>query len=67
MSTAIWMIAICEVLRILQNTIQLLMVRQQEKLKKDMYGEFAKSLSQTDTEFIKALAKTIDEQKDGEA
>lgn len=44
MIIAIWIIAICEVIRIAQNMIQLLAIKRDAKNKDNVYAEFIKSL-----------------------
>ena len=67
MEVAIWIIAICEVIRALQNAMQLTMYRNDKGQRDNAYAEFVKSLNQTDREFVKRMAKEIDEaEKHGE-
>ena len=52
MKTAIWVIAICEVIRAAQNAIQLLAMRSEKGMRENAYSEFVKSLKSTDKEFV---------------
>lgn len=44
MTIALWIIALCEILRIAQNTLQLLMLRENKKPYENACSEFVKSL-----------------------
>ena len=66
MKTAIWIIAICEVIRAAQNMIQILTIRHDTKNRDNAYSEFIKSLKQTDREFVQNVLREF-EQQDGEA
>lgn len=65
MKTAIWIIAICEVIRAAQNALQLRAMRSEKGMRENAYQEFVNSLKSTDREFVKRL---LDEfEKDGDA
>ena len=55
MTIALWIIAICEVIRALQNMVQLVHVKKSEKVSENAYREFIKSLHKTDREFVKDM------------
>lgn len=55
MTTALWIIAICEVIRIVQNAFQLLMVHHDTGARDNAYAEFVKSLKTDDREMVKQL------------
>ncbi len=57
MTIALWIIAICEVIRALQNMVQLVHVKKSEKMSANAYQEFIKSLNKTDREFVKDMLK----------
>lgn len=57
MIIAIWIIAICELIRIAQNMIQLLAIKRDAKNKDNVYAEFIKSLRGTDREFVREMLK----------
>jgi len=60
MKLAIWIIAICEVIRALQNLLQLWMVKRDTGARDNAYAEFVKSLKQTDREFVKGLLEEFE-------
>ena len=55
MIVAIWIIAICEVIRAAQNMLQIMMVKHDSAGRDNSYAEFVKSLKQTDTEFVRRM------------
>ena len=55
MTIALWVIAICEVIRALQNMIQLWHVKKSEKREINAYNEFFKRMKQSDREFVKNM------------
>jgi hypothetical protein len=55
MKTAIWIIAICEVIRAAQNAIQLLVMRSEKGMRENAYHEFVTSLKMNDREFVKRM------------
>ena len=57
MTIALWIIAICEVIRAAQNMIQLWHVKKSEKVSENAYQEFIKGLHKTDREFVKDMLK----------
>lgn len=59
MIVALWIIAICEIIRIIQYTIQLLAIRFEEDMRKMAVDEYVKSLHKSDAEFIKDFVKVI--------
>ena len=65
MTIALWIIAICEVIRALQNAVQLLMLRENKKPYENACSEFVKSLKMDDREMVKNLLKEFDEQNSG--
>lgn len=62
MIVALWIIAVCEVIRALQNERQLWMVRRDSSARDNAYAEFVKSLKQTDREFVKKLLEEFDKE-----
>ena len=66
MIIAIWIIAVCEVIRAVQNAMQLMMVKHDSGERDNAYAEFVKSLQYTDREFVKRMLEEF-EQQDGEA
>ena len=65
MTIAIWIIAVCEIIRMLQNAIQIHTIRHDTKGRDNAYAEFVKSLKQSDREFVKRLLEEFE--KAGEA
>ena len=55
MKTAIWIIAICEVIRAAQNAIQLLSMRSEKGMRENAYHEFVTSLHMNDRDFVKRM------------
>ena len=64
MIIALWIIAICELLRIIQNTIQLLAIHQDQAARDNAYAEFVKSLKSTDKEFVKNMLTEFERLED---
>ena len=55
MKTALWIIAICEVVRAAQNAVQLRAIRRDTGARDNAYAEFVKSLKMNDREFVKRM------------
>lgn len=55
MTIALWIIAICEVIRALQNMVQLVHVKKSEKREINAYNEFFKRMKQSDREFVRNM------------
>ena len=60
MTVAVWIIAICEVARMVQNAIQLHSIMSEAKDRKWAYQEFVDSLKDTDREFVKKMLEEIE-------
>ena len=60
MIVALWIIAVCEVIRAVQNMMQLAMVRKDTGARDNAYEEFVKSLKQTDREFVKQMLEEFE-------
>jgi len=63
MKIAIWVIAICEVVRILQNMAQLMMVHHDTGARDNAYAEFVKSLKDTDEDFVENLLREFERER----
>lgn len=63
MKTAIWVIAICEVIRAVQNAIQIHAIKSDAKSRENAYAEFVKSLKQSDREFVKRMLMEFERQE----
>ena len=66
MTIAIWIIAVCEIIRALQNFIQIMAIRRDTSARDNAYAEFVKSLKQTDREFVQRVLKEFEEQEGGQ-
>ena len=55
MKAAIWIIAICEIIRAAQNAIQLKAIKRDTGARDNAYAEFVKSLKINDREFVKRM------------
>ena len=64
MEIAIWIIAICEVIRAAQNLVQIAMLRHDTDKRDDAYAEFVKSLKMSDREYVINLLERFKEAKD---
>jgi hypothetical protein len=60
---AIWIIAVCEVIRAIQNMMQLIMARRQTRLNVKATDEFIQSLKQSDREFVRNMLEAYDRQE----
>lgn len=63
MSVAIWIIAVCEVVRALQNLMQLRMVKHDTSARDNAYAEFVKSLKATDREFVERVLREFEDER----
>ena len=63
METALWIIAICEVIRAAQNMVQIMTIRHDTKGRDNAYAEFVKSLKQSDREFVRRVLDEFEMQK----
>lgn len=65
MRIAIWLIAICEVIRMLQNFIQIWQIKKANGMEQmnRATDAFVKSLSKTDAEFVEDFLEKFKEQK----
>lgn len=52
MEIAIWIIAICEIIRAIQNIVPIVVQVRNSKNQENAYSEFIKSLKKSDKEFI---------------
>lgn len=64
MKTALWIIAICEVIRAVQNLLQLWMLKRDTGARDNAYAEFVKSLKQTDKEFVRKMLEEFERDKE---
>lgn len=66
MKVAIWIIAVCEVVRAAQNFIQINTIRRDVKARDNAYAEFANSLKVSDRDFVKRLLREFESQEEQE-
>ena len=66
MTAALWIIAICEVVRAIQNTIQINMLRGDKSARDNAYSEFVKSLKVSDREWVRNMLEQFEEMSDGD-
>lgn len=64
MTIAIWIIAICEIIRAVQNAVQIMTIRHDTKGRDNAYAEFVKSLKQTDKEFVRSMLEEFKRQEE---
>ena len=67
MTIALWIIAICEIIRLLQNTLQLTMLKHDTTGRDNAYAEFVKSLKSTDAEFVKKMLEEFEKEHHDDA
>ena len=66
MIIALWIIAVCEVVRAVQNAIQIRSILQDTTARDNVYAEFIKSLKSTDREFVRQMLEEFERQKGAE-
>ena len=59
MRISLWVIAICEVIRLIQNGIQLMKVNKEEDMRANAYKEYIKSLHQSDADYLRGIVKIV--------
>ena len=64
MIIAIWIIAIVEIIRAIQNHIQLTALKRDTSARDNAYAEFVKSLKMNDREFVRRLLEEFEEGAD---
>lgn len=64
MKIAIWIIAICEIIRAAQNAIQLKAIKHDTGARDNAYAEFVKSLKMNDRQFVERMLKEFEKQED---
>lgn len=63
MIIALWIIAVCEVVRAIQNAIQIRSILQDTTARDNVYAEFIKSLKSTDREFVRQMLEEFERQE----
>lgn len=61
LNVAVFIIAICEVIRAYQNHRQISMLKRDTAGRDNAYAEFVKSLKMSDREFVKRMLKEFEE------
>lgn len=64
MKIAIWIIAICEIIRAAQNAIQLKAIKRDTGARDNAYAEFVKSLKMSDRQFVKRILNEFEKHED---
>ena len=64
MTVSLWIIAIVEIIRAIQNHIQLTAIKRDTSARDNAYAEFVKSLKYSDREFVKRLLEEFEEGAD---
>lgn len=62
MTTALWIIAVCEVLRMVQNCVQLIIQFANRDLQKNLNNEFIDSLKKDNREWVETILKEFEEE-----
>lgn len=57
-----WIIAICELIRMLQNGIQLFMLNKDTEARDNAYAEFVKSVKASDREYIRRMLEEFEKE-----
>ena len=63
MIIAIWIIAVCEVIRIIQNMVHVMTIRHDTLARDNVYSEFVKSLKVSDKAFVRGLLEEFERQE----
>lgn len=62
MKVALWIIAIVETIRMIEQTMQLRLIARDTGARDNAYSEFVKSLKKDDKEFVRDLLEEFDRQ-----
>ena len=63
MTVALWIIAVCELIRAAQNALQLFMIRHDSSQRDNAYAEFIKSLKDTDRQFVRRMLEEFEKEE----
>ena len=67
MTVAIWIIAVVETIRMVEQSIQLRLIAKDSGARDNVYAEFIKSLKMTDREFVHRMLEEFEQtERDGE-
>jgi len=64
MTIALWVIALIEAVRLIEQTLQLRLLVKDTGARDNAYAEFVKSLKVNDRKFVKRLLKELEENMD---
>lgn len=65
MIIALWIIAVCEVIRAIQNIVPIVVQLRNSKNQENAYSEFIKSLKKSDKEFVADMIQEWQRQEGG--
>jgi hypothetical protein len=63
MKAALWIIALCEVVRAVQNAVQIRAIKRDTGARDNAYAEFVKSLKMSDRQFVERMLKEFERQE----
>lgn len=63
MITPLWIIAVCEIIRAIQNFVQIATIRHDTGARDNAYAEFVKSMKMTDRQFVKRLLEEFEDEE----
>ena len=63
MKAALWIIALCEVVRAVQNAVQIRAIKRDTGARDNAYAEFVKSLKMSDRQFVERIMKEFEKQE----
>ena len=66
MIIALWIIAVCEAIRVIQNGFQLRAIRHDTGARDNAYAEFVKSLKQSDREYVRRILEEFEQEGENE-
>lgn len=61
MITALWIIAIVETIRMIEQSIQLRLIAKDSRARDNAYAEFIKSLKMSDREFVRRMLEEFEQ------
>ncbi len=61
----LWIIAICELIRMLQNGIQLFLLKKDTGARDNAYAEFVKSVKASDREYVRRMLEEFEKEETG--
>ena len=64
MEIALWIIAVCEIVRAIQSAIQLHMLSRDRGARENAYSEFVRSLKKSDREFVREILDEFERQEE---